>query len=222
MTFITAFFQFLFHLNQHLASYVAYYGAWVYVVMFVIIFCETGLVVTAIMPGDSLLFAAGIVAASGALNIYVLLSSLIIAAFLGNISNYWIGKEFGHWLFRNEKSKIFKKSYLDRTHTFCEKYGAKTIVIARFMPIIRTFAPFVAGMGEMNYWKFMAYNLAGALFWVLLVVGGSYLFGNIPTVKDHFSLVIILIIIASIMPPIVEFSRIQLKKRMPGKNGKIT
>ena len=222
MTFINSFFQFLFHLNQHLATYVSYYGAWVYVVMFAIIFCETGLVVTAIMPGDSLLFAAGIVAASGALNIYILVSSLIVAAFLGNVSNYWIGKKFGHWLFRNENSKIFKHSYLNRTHAFYEKYGAKTIVIARFMPIIRTFAPFVAGMGEMNYWKFMAYNLVGAIFWVLLVVYGSYLFGNIPAVKNHFSFVIILIIIASVLPPCIEFLRIKLKQKTSGKSRKIT
>ena len=137
---------------------------------------------------------------------------LIIAAFLGNVVNYWIGNKLGMLLFRDDKSFFFKKSYLDKTHKFYEKYGGKTIVIARFIPIIRTFAPFVAGMGKMNHFKFMLYNFFGALFWVILIVYGSYLFGNIPFIKNNFSLVILAIIIISILPPIIEYIRIKINR----------
>lgn len=199
--------NFILHINTHLMVFVHLYGAWVYLAIFLIIFCETGIVVAAILPGDSLLFAAGTIAATGSLNIYWLLALLIFAAFLGNTINYWVGNKLGHLLFRNEKSKIFRKSYLDKTHAFYEKHGGKTIVIGCFMPIIRTFAPFVAGMGEMNYLRFMLFNFFGVLFWMMLVLYGSYLFGNIPFVKQHFSAFIIAIVIASVIPAGVEYVR---------------
>lgn len=195
------------HLNEHLVQFVSLYGAWIYVLLFVIIFCETGLVVTAILPGDSLLFAAGTIAAAGKMNIYWLIILLVVAAFLGNVVNYWIGNKLGHLLFTDEKSKLFKKSYLNKTHQFYEKYGAKTIIIARFLPIIRTFAPFVAGMGSMSIVKFLTYNLVGAVLWVGLIVGISYFFGNLAIVRDNFPMVIMIIIILSILPPIIEVIR---------------
>ena len=167
MSYIIAFINIVLHLNEHLAVFATHYGGWIYLLLFLIIFCETGLVVTAILPGDSLIFAAGAVAATGSLNIYFLLLLLIGAAFLGNISNYYIGNKLGHLLFQNETSLFFKKSYLDKTHAFYEKYGAKTIVIARFMPIIRTFAPFIAGMGDMSTARFVIYSFIGALLWII-------------------------------------------------------
>ena len=202
--------QFIFHLNDNLIIFVQHYGLWIYALLFAIIFCETGLVVTAIMPGDSLLFAAGAMAAIGVLNIYWLLILLVVAAFLGNVTNYWIGNKLGHLLFTNEDSLFFRKSYLSKTHRFYEKYGAKTIVIARFMPIIRTFAPFVAGMGDMNHVKFIWYNFVGALLWVALLLGVSYWFGNIPMVKNHFTWVVLAIIVLSVLPPFVEYARRRL------------
>ncbi len=212
MDYIIKFFHIIFHLNAYLPAFAAQYGIWVYVLLFLIIFCETGLVVTAIMPGDSLLFAAGAVAATGALNVYALLALLIAAAFLGNTSNYWIGKKLGHLIFRQKESFFFRQSYLDKTHRFFEKYGGKTIIIARFVPIVRTFAPFVAGIGKMSFVKFMIYNFFGAFFWVILLVYGSYLFGNIPIVQKNFSFVILVIIIISILPPIIEYLRTRYKR----------
>jgi len=194
-------------MNTQLGGFVAQYGLWVYAFLFLVIFCETGLVVTAIMPGDSLIFAAGAIAATGALNVYVLTLLLIAAAFLGNLSNYFIGYKLGHLFFTNENSLFLKPSYLNKTHAFYEKYGAKTVVIARFMPIVRTFAPFVAGMGEMGHAKFVFYSFLGALFWILLLLWSSYWFGNVPAVKNHFSIVILVIIILSVLPPVVEYVR---------------
>ncbi len=210
MYFFNNLIQFIFHLDDNLVIFAQHYGLWIYALLFAIIFCETGLVVTAIMPGDSLLFASGAIASTGILNIYGLLILLVVAAFLGNVANYWIGNKFGHLLFTKEDSLFFKQSYLTKTHRFYEKYGAKTIVIARFMPIIRTFAPFVAGMGYMNHVKFMVYNFVGALFWVALLLGVSYWFGNIPVVKHHFIWVVLAIIVLSILPPFVEYVRRRL------------
>lgn len=195
---IVYFINFILHLNAHLGFLTAQYGAWVYAALFAVIFCETGLVVTAILPGDSLLFAAGAVAARGMLDLKLLLFLLIIAAFLGNVVNYWIGRKFGHWLLA--RPRFFKQSHFDRTHAFYEKYGGKTIVIARFMPIIRTFAPFVAGMGKMLHSRFIWYNFLGALFWVALLLLCSYWFGNFPFVQKNFSYVILAIIIISVLP----------------------
>lgn len=199
--------NFVLHLNTNLATFVQMYGAWVYVAVFLVIFCETGIVVAAILPGDSLLFAAGTIAAAGGLNIYTLLISLWIAAFVGNTINYWVGNKLGHYLFRNENSKIFKRAYLERTHIFYEKHGGKTIMLGCFMPIIRTFAPFVAGMSEMNHTKFMLFNFFGVVCWMMLVLYGSYLFGNIPFVKAHFSGFIVAIILLSVVPAGIEYLR---------------
>jgi membrane-associated protein len=202
--------NYILHLNENLAVFVAAYGAWVYALLFLIIFCEMGIVFAAIMPGDSLLFAAGSIAATGAFNVYFLMVLLIVAAFSGYVLNYWIGNKLGHVLFRDENSKIFKKAYLERTHVFYEKHGGKTILIACFIPIIRTFAPFVAGMSKMNHSKFITFNFIGACVWVILLVYGSYLFGNIPFVKRNFSFVIIVIIIISVLPPFIEYARHKL------------
>ncbi|MBU1629355.1 MAG: DedA family protein [Gammaproteobacteria bacterium] len=207
MNVLVSFLHFVLHMNTQLGGFVAQYGLWVYAFIFLVIFCETGLVVTAIMPGDSLIFAAGAIAATGALNVYVLTLLLIAAAFLGNLSNYFIGYKLGHLFFTNENSLFLKPSYLNKTHAFYEKYGAKTVVIARFMPIVRTFAPFVAGMGEMGHAKFVFYSFLGALFWILLLLWSSYWFGNVPAVKNHFSIVILVIIILSVLPPVVEYVR---------------
>ncbi len=193
------------HLNQYLATLVNHYGNWAYAILFIIIFCETGLVVTPFLPGDSLLFATGSLAAQGYLNIHLIFILLLCAALLGDNVNYCIGRTVGKRLFRNEQSKIFKKHYLDKTHAFYEKYGAKTIIIARFLPIIRTFSPFAAGMGKMTYRKFLAFSFIAALLWVGLISYISYGFGNIPAVQQHFSVVIVVIIIISLIPPVIEF-----------------
>ena len=192
------------HLDQQLAAAVSAYGPYIYAMLFVVIFCETGLVVTPFLPGDSLLFAAGAFAARGDLSVGLLFILLAAAAVIGDTVNYWIGKIVGPKVFKKEKSRIFKKSYLDRTHAFYEKYGAETIIIARFVPIVRTFAPFVAGIGRMSYLKFISYNVIGGVGWVALFVFGGFFFGNIPFVRKNFSLVIIAIILISLVPAVVE------------------
>ena len=207
MEYLTSFVQFFLHLDEHLAEFVSQHGAWTYAVLFVIIFCETGLVVTPILPGDSLLFAAGSMAAIGALNPHTTFFLLTIAAILGDTVNYTIGHMIGPKVFHYENSKIFKKEYLEKTHQFFEKYGGKTIILARFVPIVRTFAPFVAGVGAMTYPKFIVYNIAGALIWVSSLVYAGYFFGNIPVVKKNFEIVILAIIFLSILPGIIEYWR---------------
>lgn len=191
------------HLNVHLGELVAEYGAWVYAILFVIVFCETGLVVTPILPGDSLLFAAGAIAAAGQLNVLVICALLLIAAILGDTVNYWIGRRTGTYLPRRFP-KIIKQKYLDQTHTFYERYGGKTIIIARFVPIVRTFAPFVAGAGAMTYGRFMLYNVVGAVLWVGLLVPAGYFFAEVPIVKNNFSVVILAIIVISVLPAVFE------------------
>ena len=195
------------YLDEHLAELIAKYGAWTYAILFVIVFCETGLVVTPLLPGDSLLFAAGALAATGSLNVHTVAILLIFAAVLGDTANYWIGHRVGPKVFHKEKARFFKKEYLDRTHQFYEKHGGKTIIIARFIPIIRTFAPFVAGIGRMSYGKFFLYNVVGGIAWVVSFVYGGYYFGNVQVVKRHFTLVILAIIIISIMPGVIEYLR---------------
>jgi membrane-associated protein len=195
------------HLDQHLGNIIRDYGVWTYLLLFIIIFCETGLVITPILPGDSLLFAAGAFAASGALDPLWLFILLSTAAVAGDSVNYWAGNLIGPKIFQKEKVRFFKKEYLDRTHAFYERHGGKTIIIARFIPIIRTFAPFVAGIGQMTYLKFFAYNVIGGLSWIVIFIFGAYFFGNIPVVKRNFTLVIIAIIIISILPGIIEFLR---------------
>lgn len=207
LTFIPMIVHFIFHLNEQLTFLTMQYGDWIYVILFLIIFCETGLVVTAIMPGDSLLFAAGVIAANGALNIYLLILLLIVAAFSGNVMNYWIGHHFGHFLLRRKKHFFFNPAFFDRTHAFYEKHGGKTIIVARFIPIIRTFAPFIAGLGKMHFIKFIRYNFLGAFFWIVLLLFGSYWFGNVPVIQKNFSLVVFVIIFLSLMPPLISCLR---------------
>ena len=195
------------HLDKHLELIVRDYGLWTYLILFLIIFCETGLVVTPFLPGDSLLFATGALAATTSLEIGWLIGLLSVAAIAGDTVNYWIGHLVGPRVFSGERTRFLNREHLDRTHRFYEKHGGKTIIIARFMPIIRTFAPFVAGIGSMNYTRFILYNVAGGLAWIVLFVVGGYLFGNIPMVKRNFTLVIMVIIVISVMPGIVEFVR---------------
>jgi len=207
MEFIKGVIDFILHLDAHLSELIQSYGAWTYGILFAIIFCETGLVITPFLPGDSLIFAAGAFAARGDLNVVLVFVLLSAAAVIGDTVNYWIGKIIGPKVFNKEKSRIFKKAYLDRTHAFYEKYGAETIIIARFVPIVRTFAPFVAGIGRMSYLKFISYNVIGGIGWVALFTFGGYFFGNIPFVRKNFSLVIIAIIIISLIPAVVEVLR---------------
>jgi membrane-associated protein len=195
------------NLDKHLDAIIRTYGLWTHLLLFLIIFCETGLVVTPILPGDSLLFAVGTFAALGSLDLVWVLVSLSVAAVAGDTVNYWIGNLVGPKVFTQEKSRFLKKEYLDRTHQFYEKYGGKTIIIARFVPIIRTFAPFVAGIGAMTYPRFIAYNIVGGVGWILSLVLAGYFFGNIPIVKNNFSLVILAIIIISVLPGVIEFVR---------------
>ncbi|MDK4563919.1 DedA family protein [Kingella kingae] len=207
--------DFILHIDQHLVALTAQYGAWLYAILFWIVFCETGLVVTPFLPGDSLLFAAGAVAAAlqGNLNVHAVVGVLLIAAILGDAVNFAIGKYFGAKLFANPNSKIFKQEYLHKTHAFYEKYGGKTIILARFVPIVRTFAPFVAGMGDMNYSKFIRYNIIGALAWVLSLTYLGYLFGNLPMVKDNFGKVVIGIIVVSVLPMVFEMIKAKMGKQ---------
>ncbi|HKS35945.1 MAG TPA: DedA family protein [Verrucomicrobiae bacterium] len=194
------------HLNVHLDTLVSDYGAWVYAILFLIVFCETGLVVTPFLPGDSLLFAAGAIAAGGRLDVFLLMLLLLVAAIAGDTVNYWIGNLAGHKLVARFP-RLIQKKHLDRTHDFFERYGGKTIIIARFVPIVRTFAPFVAGIGQMTYTRFMSFNIVGALLWVLLLVPAGYFFANVSFVKKNFSLVILAIIFLSILPAVFEFWR---------------
>jgi membrane-associated protein len=195
------------HLDTHLYTVIQDYGTWTYFILFLIIFCETGLVVTPILPGDSLLFAAGTFAASGALDVWWLVGLLSVAAVAGDAVNYAIGHFMGPKVFHDEKSRFLKKEYLDRTHQFYEKYGGKTIIIARFVPIVRTFAPFVAGVGSMTYWRFASYNIIGGVAWIAICLFAGYAFGNIPLVKENFTLVILAIIFISILPGLIEVLR---------------
>lgn len=186
---------------------VAEYGVWIYAILFVIIFCETGLVVTPFLPGDSLLFVAGTVAAAGGMDVHLLVVLLIIAAVLGDTVNYGLGNYLGPKVFHYEDSVWLNRRHLDRAHAFYERHGGMTIVIARFVPIIRTYAPFVAGIGAMTYRRFVAYNVGGAVLWVVLLTYAGYFFGNMPVVKQNLTLVIVGIVILSILPGVVEFLR---------------
>jgi len=201
--------DFFIHLDKYLPIIIQNFGIWAYVIVFIVIFCETGLVVTPVLPGDSLLFALGAIAAQGALNIEALCVLLCVAAIAGDTVNYTIGHYIGPKVFHFEDSRFFKKEYLLKTHRFYEKHGGKTIVIARFMPIIRTFAPFVAGVGAMSYSKFILFNISGGIAWVCFFLVGGYYFGNIPSVKSNFTFVIIAIVIISVLPGVFEYWRQQ-------------
>ena len=195
------------HLDKHLNDIIGQYGSWTYLILFLIVFCETGLVVTPFLPGDSLLFAAGAFAALGSLNVFWLFVLLSIAAILGDTVNYWLGHWVGPKVFHRENVRFLNKKHLERTHAFYERYGGKTIIIARFVPIVRTFAPFVAGIGSMSYWRFIAYNVIGGVAWVVICVFSGYYFGNLDIVKKNFSLVIIAIVLISVLPMLIEYIR---------------
>jgi len=199
--------DFFIHMDQYLGLIIRSVGGWTYLIVFLVIFCETGLVVTPILPGDSLLFGLGYFAASGDIEVEWLLILLVTAAVAGDNLNYWIGRFVGPRVFHQEGSRFFRKEYLDRTHRFYEKYGGKTIIIGRFIPIIRTFAPFVAGIGRMTYTRFLPYDIAGGILWISLFILGGYWFGHVPFVKENFTLVIIAIIFSSILPGLIEYLR---------------
>ena len=207
MEYLPSIIDFFLHLDRHLAEVIRDYGVWTYAILFTIVFLETGLVVTPLLPGDSLLFAAGSFAALGALDFSLLFVLLAVAAILGDTVNYAIGHYLGPKVFHYPKSRFFNPDHLRKTHDFYEKYGGKTIIIARFVPIVRTFAPFVAGIGAMSYPRFITYNVVGGLLWVAVCLGAGFLFGNLPFVKKNFSLVILAIIVVSVMPAVVEYWR---------------
>jgi membrane-associated protein len=201
------------HLPDHLETFINAHGTLIYGLLFLIIFCETGLVVTPFLPGDSLLFAIGALAAkpSSTLNIWIAAAILLVAAILGDTVNYWIGRRFGSWTMQ-KFPKIVKPSHIEKTNEFFVRYGGKTIIIARFVPIIRTFAPFVAGSGEMNYRRFMFFNVIGAVLWVALILPCGWFFGNIPVVQKNFELVVLGIIGVSVLPMVIEIARAKMKK----------
>ena len=205
MEIITNLIDIVMHLDKHLIEIINTYGGWTYLILFLIIFCETGLVFTPFLPGDSMVFVVGALSASGKLNTPVIYLLLLAAAILGDTVNYHIGKYIGPRIFEAKKIRLLKREHLIKTQNFYERHGGKTIIIARFIPIIRTFAPFVAGIGKMHYWKFLSFNLIGGFLWVSLCILGGYFFGNIPVVKENFTLVIFAIIGISILPGIVTY-----------------
>jgi membrane-associated protein len=201
---LTTVIDFVLHIDHHLEELLREYGTWTYGILCLIVFMETGFVVTPILPGDSLLFAAGMMASRGALDPWVLFFLLTSAAILGDNANYWVGRYLGPRVLKNENSKIFKPVYLEKTHEYFEKYGAATIVVARFVPIVRTFAPFVAGVGSMSYPKYLTYSVFGGMLWVGVCTFAGYLLGNVPMVRDNFELAVLAIIAVSVVPPLVE------------------
>ena len=220
MELIAQFWDLFVHLDKHLGDVIGAYGAWTYLLLFIIVFCETGLVVTPILPGDSLLFAAGALAATGALNAVYLFGLLAVAAVAGDTVNYAIGKSIGPRVFR-ENIRFIKREYLFRTQEFYQRHGGKTIFLARFVPIIRTFAPFVAGVGTMTYRRFVAYNVFGGVVWTGLFTFAGFYFGSLPAVKENFTLVILAIISISIMPILIEYLR-HRRQRASGQKGSAT
>ena len=220
MDLILSFWDVLTHLDVHLKEWGIRFGPWLYVILFLIIFCETGLVVTPFLPGDSLLFAIGTLCAIPGmpLELHLIIPLLIVAAVLGDAVNYSVGYRVGPAVFRSERSRLFNKKHLLKTQAFYERYGGKTIIIARFVPIVRTFAPFVAGVGAMSYRRFILYNVAGGVLWVVVCVGAGYLFGNLPFVKKNFHYVIFGIIFISILPMVVEILREWLRLRKEREN----
>jgi membrane-associated protein len=213
MDFLKYCFEFALHIDKHLLELCALYGAWIYGILFTVLFCETGLVVTPFLPGDSLLFAVGSLAALGAMRIEFAIPLLMLAVFCGDNANYWIGRKAGPKVFSREHSRLFNKEYLTRTQTFYDKYGKITVVIARFLPIIRTFAPFVAGIGNMPYRIFLLFSVLGSMLWVNLFIFVGYFFGNIPFIKQNFSLVIIALVLIPGLPALIEFLRHFVQRR---------
>ena len=212
MDLLASFFDLILHLDRHLLELAQNYGVWVYAVLFLIVFLETGVVVTPFLPGDSLLFVAGTIAAAGELDIHGLVLLLIAAAIAGDSLNYAIGRYLGPRVFRFDDSRFFKRAYVDRTHAFFERHGGKAIILARFVPIIRTYAPFVAGIGAMCYRRFLMFNVTGAVLWVGLLAYAGFFFGNLPLVRNNLTAVILGIIVLSITPGIIELWR---AKRTP-------
>jgi len=201
------------HLDRHLDEVFRNYGTWTYLILFVIVFCETGLVVTPFLPGDSLLFAAGALAGRGALQLQWVLLSLGLATLAGDNTNYWIGRILGPRILRSERSRLLNRRHLDRTHAFFERYGGKTIMLARFVPIVRTFTPFVAGIGSMSYPRFLSYSVAAAGLWLSVCALGGYFFGGLPFVRKHFSVVVLAIIFISVLPALVEIVKHRTRAR---------
>jgi membrane-associated protein len=209
---LTQFIDLVLHLDTHLAALIAQHGTWIYLILFLIIYCETGLVVTPFLPGDSLLFVAGTMAAVGSMDVHGLFALLVIAAFSGDNTNYWIGHYIGPRIFRRERSRLFNPAHLERTRRFYEKHGGKTVVLARFMPIVRTFAPFVAGIGRMRYASFVFYSFSGSVLWISFFVYAGYYFGNIPFVKKNLTAFILGVIVLSVLPGVIAW----LKERRRG------
>lgn len=201
--------DFILHIDKYVEILFNSYGLWAYGLLFLIVFCETGLIITPFLPGDSLLFATGSIAAMLGLNIHFIVSSLFIAAVLGDTVNYWIGFWLGPKIFKKEKSLLFNPSYLKKAHAFYETYGGKAVVLGRFVPIVRTFVPFIAGIAKMNYKHFIIYNITGAVLWVGGITYISYIFGNLPMVKQNFSVIIVGIIIISVLPAVIEYFRVK-------------
>ena len=202
----------LVHLDRHLLALSQDYGVWIYAILFLIVFCETGLVVTPFLPGDSLLFVAGTLAGAGAMNVHLLVIVLILAAVAGDSLNYAIGRWIGQRIYGYRDTWFFKKAFIERTHGYFERYGGRTVIIARFVPIVRTYAPFVAGIGRMDYGRFLMFNVGGAVLWVALLGYAGYFFGNIAIVQKNLTLVIFGIILLSIAPAIIEVLRAKLKR----------
>jgi membrane-associated protein len=208
---LTAFIDLVLHLDAHLMTLVQHYGVWVYGILFLIIFAETGLVFAPFLPGDSLLFVAGALCGLDALQLYLLMPLLMLAAFTGDNTNYWVGRLIGMRLFHRVQGRFLKHEHLDKTHAFYEKHGGKTVIFARFMPIVRTFAPFVAGIGMMRYRLFMLYSALGSLAWIGSITLAGYFFGNIPVVKNNLTLIILVVILISFLPALIEFIRRQMR-----------
>jgi len=213
MDILLAFWDIVLHLDRHLASLLGQYGVWVYALLFLIVFCETGLVVTPFLPGDSLLFVSGALWAAAGMDVRLLAITLIAAALLGDNCNYFIGRFLGPRVFRWEQSRLFNRRALDRTREFYERHGGKTLVIARYLPLVRTFAPFVAGIGRMHYPRFLSFSIAGAVLWVFSLVGAGYFLGNLPFVKQNLSAIIVGIIIVSLLPLGIEALKHRLRAR---------
>jgi membrane-associated protein len=216
MEFIRAFADWILHLDTHLTALVTHYGVATYGILFLIVFAETGFVITPFLPGDSLLFAAGALAALGSLDVVGIVLLLIVAATLGDTVNYWIGHYFGRKIVDNPKIKFINQEHIDKTEQFYKKYGGKTIILARFVPIVRTFAPFVAGIGSMEYGKFITYNIAGGIIWVALFTGLGYFFGNFQIIKENFHYSVVVIIVLSILPIIYEYIQHKRRPNVPG------
>ncbi|MEI7481344.1 MAG: DedA family protein [Elusimicrobiota bacterium] len=203
------------HLDKYLGAVIQSYGNWTYLILFLIIFCETGFVITPLLPGDSLLFAIGMFAAAGAIDLSTIWPLLIFASILGDNVNYGIGNFLGPKVFHYENSRIFKKEYLQKTHTFYEKYGGMTIILAKYVPIVRTFAPFVAGVGAMTYPKFLLFNVIGGFTWVTVIMLSGYYFGNIPVIKNNFTVVVMAIVFISVLPGLLGYLRHRKTARKP-------